>query len=103
VENNELICPFYACFLVFENLDFGQKVFARAFHRDSNPLLYEQKARAISLGYEGRIVTRLKFHEETTCIAEWYGSCRGESQKFVGLPGLEPSLLVSAFYLGVDA
>ena len=30
LENNELICPFYACFFVFENLDFGQKVFARA-------------------------------------------------------------------------
>jgi hypothetical protein len=29
LENNELICPFYACFFVFENLDFGQKVFAR--------------------------------------------------------------------------
>ena len=23
LENNELICPFYACFFVFENLDFG--------------------------------------------------------------------------------
>ena len=30
LENNELICPFYACFFVFENLDLGQKVFARA-------------------------------------------------------------------------
>ena len=29
LENNKLICPFYACFFVFENLDFGQKVFAR--------------------------------------------------------------------------
>ena len=23
LENNELICPFYACFFVFENLDFS--------------------------------------------------------------------------------
>ena len=30
LENNELICPFYAWFFVFENLDFGQKVFVRA-------------------------------------------------------------------------
>jgi hypothetical protein len=30
LENNELICPFYACSFAFENLDFGKKVFARA-------------------------------------------------------------------------
>ena len=43
LENNELICPFYACFFVFENLDFGQKVFARVGIRDSKPPFISKK------------------------------------------------------------
>ena len=63
LENNEIICPFYACFFCFWKSWLWAKSFRPGW--DSNPHLYEQKVRAIPLGYEGRLVTRLKFPDET--------------------------------------
>ena len=56
LENNELICPFYACFFVFENFDFGQKVFARAGIR-TRPFMSKKREpyhSAMKVGFAGK-------------------------------------------------
>ena len=56
LENNELICPFYAYFLnfffLFEKIFSLGKRFSPGLGFE--PALYEQKVRAIPLGYEGQ-------------------------------------------------
>ena len=55
LENNELICPFYA---YLKNFFFFLKIFSLGKRFSPGlgfePALYEQKVRAIPLGYEGR-------------------------------------------------
>ena len=55
LENNELICPFYAYFL---NFFFFLKIFSLGKRFSPGlgfePALYEQKVRAMPLGYEGQ-------------------------------------------------